>query len=88
MLDMEIDVVLSGSVLKYKHSLMRDKISEIIKAACPHAEIRDAEYEPVVGAAIMALERNIGHELNADIWDNIDKSCKTFGLDREKNHGY
>jgi N-acetylglucosamine kinase-like BadF-type ATPase len=80
MLDMEVDVVLSGSVLKNKNRLMRDHIASVINAACPAARVIDAVYEPVVGAAVMTLERKFARSLDERTAANIHASCVKLGL--------
>ena len=83
MLERDPDIVLSGSVLKNKFGLMREKIAELIYEKCPQARVEDAVYEPVVGAAIMALQRKAGSTLGEKIKANIRASCDKHGLLRE-----
>jgi len=56
MLDIPIEVVLSGSVFKSCSSLLKDTVSEQIRAEAPRAVVVEARYEPVVGGALLALE--------------------------------
>ena len=82
MADMDVDIVLTGSVYKHRHGLMRDTSAQVIRAIFPRAVFRDAEYEPVVGAAILGLERAHG-EISEQGWARIHESCVKLGLMRE-----
>jgi len=83
MADMDCTVVLSGSVFKHRSDLMRGAAARVIHDACPRARVVDAEYEPVVGAALMALEHRRGGSLPEGVWANVHDSCAKFGLTRE-----
>ena len=77
-------VILSGSVLKNKCGLMKDTIAAVIHEDFPGAIIKDAEYEPVVGAALMALENMLGCEINKEAAENIRLSCEKYNLLRKR----
>ena len=56
-LDSPIDVVLGGGVLTAGHSLLMDEISRLLADRAPLAVARVVEAPPIVGAALLALDR-------------------------------
>lgn len=84
MCDLDVDVVLSGSVLKGKDNLLTEKIVECIKKFAPNANVIRAKYEPVVGAELLGLMSLDNFEDNKEtILENIQKSAAGLGLIRE-----
>jgi len=81
MLDLELEVVLSGSVFKGIGSLLPDTIAAGIRMAAPKARLVNARYEPVVGAALLALE-SLGIHASDQVKDNIEKTAAQLGLIR------
>jgi N-acetylglucosamine kinase-like BadF-type ATPase len=56
-LDSPIDVVLGGGVLTAGHPLLMDEIGRLLGDAAPLAVARVVEAPPIVGAALLALDR-------------------------------
>jgi N-acetylglucosamine kinase-like BadF-type ATPase len=56
-LDSPIDVVLGGGVLTAGHALLMDDIGRLLRAEAPLAVARVVEAPPIVGAALLALDR-------------------------------
>lgn len=83
MLNMETDVVLSGSVLKGSPNRLRENVMRDILAFAPNAHIVNARYEPVVGAAVAALKGNAGGAGRRMLWENIAASAGRFDLERQ-----
>ena len=54
--DTDVEVVLGGSVFKGKGPLLLDTIREVIQQLAPRAQLVRLKNEPVVGAALLALE--------------------------------
>ncbi len=52
----DVEVVLGGSVFKGKGSLFLDTIAQVVREEAPRAQIVRPRYEPVVGAALLAIE--------------------------------
>jgi len=50
------DVVLAGSVFKGKGPLLIDTLTQAIHRVAPHARVVRAEFEPVVGAVLLAYD--------------------------------
>lgn len=86
MLDMEAEVVVSGSVFKGLGSLLLESFSAGVHLAAPQAKIVKARYEPLVGAALLALE-GYGVEVTHAVRANIEASARALGQIREKNQG-
>jgi N-acetylglucosamine kinase-like BadF-type ATPase len=82
MLDLDVDVVCSGSVLKTKHRTLRDVIRTTIQAECHQARLVDALYEPVVGAALLALDERIKPDQRESIRERVHASCQAMNLIR------
>lgn len=78
---MKFETIISGSVFKGPGSLLKDVVTAEIHAKCPKAEIVNARYEPVVGAAISALKslNNVSDEI---VIQNIERSSCKLGLIR------
>jgi len=56
MTETDVEVVLAGGVYKGQGSLLMDTIREAVHAEVPDARIVRPRYEPVVGAALLALD--------------------------------
>jgi N-acetylglucosamine kinase-like BadF-type ATPase len=56
-LDSPLDVVLGGGVLTARHPLLMDEITRLLAAAAPLAVPRVVEAPPIVGAALLGLDR-------------------------------
>jgi N-acetylglucosamine kinase-like BadF-type ATPase len=56
-LDEPIDVILGGGVVTAGHSLLMDEITRLLAAAAPLAVLRVVGAPPIVGAALLGLDR-------------------------------
>jgi N-acetylglucosamine kinase-like BadF-type ATPase len=56
-LDSPVDVVLGGGVLAARHPLLMDEIARLLADAAPLAVARVVEAPPIVGAALLGLDR-------------------------------
>lgn len=81
MINMDVDVVLSGSIFKCKVPVLKEAVSLEIHKNTLKANIVDAEYEPVVGAALLGLETlNKGFKTN--VYNNLKRYADKFQLKR------
>lgn len=81
MLDLEVEVVLSGNIFKAKGPLLIDIITNTIRKDVPKARIVNARYEPVVGGVLLGLEK-AGVDINKQVKANIELSAQKLGLIR------
>ena len=81
MLNLEVEVVLSGSILKGKGPLLVDVLTANIHQAAPKARLINARFEPVVGAALLGLEA-MNIQTNDTIKKNIDETAHQLELIR------
>ncbi len=77
----KMDIVLSGSIFKCKLQQFQKIVKDEILEKIPNANIIAAQYEPVMGAVFMALEKMNG-ELTERIYVNAEKTSKQFPLRR------
>ncbi|MFC3802306.1 N-acetylglucosamine kinase [Cohnella sp. GCM10012308] len=56
----EAVVILSGSLFKARPAILTEAVTDSLTAAYPGLRIAEAAYEPVVGAVLMALDRDLG----------------------------
>jgi N-acetylglucosamine kinase-like BadF-type ATPase len=56
-LDEPIDVILGGGVVTAGHAVLMDEIARLLGEAAPHAVLRVVEAPPIVGAALLGLDR-------------------------------
>ena len=57
LLDEPVDVILGGGVLTAGHRLLMDRIDRGLRAAAPHAVAKVVRTPPVLGAALLGLDR-------------------------------
>ncbi|MFD6586550.1 N-acetylglucosamine kinase [Streptomyces anulatus] len=57
LLEEEVPVLLGGSVLAACHPQLNDRITELLAARAPKAEVRVVSEPPVLGAALLGLDR-------------------------------
>lgn len=81
MLNMEVEIVLSGSVFKCVAPIFKDAIVTEIHKHAIHAKIVDALYEPVVGALLLSLDL-VYDTINDDILSNLEVTASKFNLKR------
>jgi N-acetylglucosamine kinase-like BadF-type ATPase len=70
---MDVEVGLAGGVFKGKGSLLIRTATRGIHRVAPKARIRKTRYEPVVGAALLALE-SAGGVVSDELYDLLDRS--------------
>lgn len=80
MADMEVEVVLSGSVFKGS-SLIQEAMLADIHDVVPKACLINARYEPVVGAALLAME-GLGVNASHEVVRNVEQSSVRLNLIR------
>ncbi|MEK0317271.1 N-acetylglucosamine kinase [Cohnella sp. 56] len=56
----EAVVILSGSLFKARPAILTEAVADSLTAAHPGLRVAEAAYEPVVGAVLMALDRETG----------------------------
>lgn len=84
MLGEETEVMLSGSVFKCRAPQLTAAVQEVILSSAPHAVIRQSIYEPVIGAALLALDSL--ENMNASlIARNIAQDAQTYHLLRKQD---
>lgn len=71
--DTDVEVVLGGSVFKGKGPLLIDTIKAKVHAKYPRAQIIRPRYEPVVGAALLALDA-AGIKVDQDVYAQLEKT--------------
>lgn len=80
MTEYETEVVLSGSIFKCREPELRKGVSDYLEREAPLSRIVDAEYEPIVGAYLLAIEQSGRHDgLNLH---NVEKCSNSFPLKR------
>ncbi len=77
-----IDVVLSGGIFKIKVPILKDAVSTTIHRSAPNVRLINAIYEPVVGAGLLALEKENVFDMDDAVKRNIYRSSKRFKLHR------
>jgi len=82
MSDMPVEVVLSGGLFRGRSPLLADTIRAGLAAEAPQARLVPARYEPVVGAALLALEA-AGLALTPEMNARLDAGAQALGLVRE-----
>lgn len=80
----EVDVVLSGSVLNPGNTMLKESICSVIYEKCPGAHVRDAVYEPVVGACLSALDELLNSGPGFKDNRNVQASSKIHNLMRKE----
>jgi N-acetylglucosamine kinase-like BadF-type ATPase len=84
MLQTETEIILSGSIFKDNNPILCDSVTLAIHSAAPKAVIKNALYEPVVGAVLFALDQIYDGIISNDAKINIRRSCKSLGLIRHE----
>lgn len=69
----DVEVGLAGGVFKGEGPLLIDTIQENIHSLAPRARIRRTQYEPVVGAALLAIERT-GSTAGESLYQALDQT--------------
>jgi N-acetylglucosamine kinase-like BadF-type ATPase len=84
MVDLAVEIVLSGGVFKAKSPLLRETLRAAVTRDVPGATLVEAHYEPVVGAALLALEK-AGIQIDASLRSNLERTAQEFGLVRAQS---
>jgi N-acetylglucosamine kinase-like BadF-type ATPase len=71
--DEEVEVVLGGGVFKGKGSLLLDTVKQEIRSVYPQAKIIRPRFEPVVGAALLAME-TLGYVVDVNIYARLEQT--------------
>lgn len=79
----ETEVVLSGSVFKCRAPQLSAAVKEVILSSAPRAVIRESIYEPVIGAALLALDSLENTDATL-IAHNIAQDAQMYGLLRRQ----
>jgi N-acetylglucosamine kinase-like BadF-type ATPase len=82
MQNLDVEVILSGSVFKNSNPVLVESVTLNIHASVPRAVIRNSIYEPVVGSVIIGLECLSNGDISNDIRVNIRNSTLTHNLHR------
>jgi len=77
----DCDIVLSGGVFKSEHPLFFETISAEVHRVSSQARVVNAEYEPVVGAALLGLAEAGGRPEDLEV---CRQSARSLGLLRKK----
>jgi hypothetical protein len=81
MTNLELEVVLSGSVFKGEGPLLLDTLAMHIHTVAPYARLVNARYEPVVGAVLLGLEYT-GVKADEAVKRNVEAGAGRLGLIR------
>jgi N-acetylglucosamine kinase-like BadF-type ATPase len=81
MLNMGVDIILSGSIFKCKLPILREAVSLEVHKYAINAKIVDAVYEPIVGAALLGLD-SLNKVIPEEVYDNLEKSADKFKIKR------
>ena len=69
----DVEVVLGGSVFKGKGPLLLDTITRVVHAQAPRARVIKPRFEPVVGAALLALEA-MGVNVDEQLYKTLEST--------------
>ncbi len=79
-----VEIVLSGSIFKCRLPILKETFSNTVKSQINNVEIIEARLEPIVGAVIMALEKQHTN-LTQEMVDKIEASAQKYNLIRITN---
>jgi len=86
--DCDLELVISGGVFKSRYPLMLDTLKQAVAETYPSVRLVEAAWEPVVGAALLALDAlNTGAELDEGVYAAIQQACVQHGLIRQTKGG-
>lgn len=77
-----VEVVLSGSVFKCRAPQLIESVTGEILDCAPNAVIISAEYEPIVGAALLGLDKIHGNALPTQVYQNLEASAEVYAIKR------
>ncbi len=81
----DVEVVLGGGVFKGEGSLLFDTINRSVHEEVPRARIVTPRYEPVVGAALLALE-GMGIPVNESLYRVLERTLPGGLFIARENH--
>lgn len=84
MLDRAITIYFSGSIFKNVESLLNTTIAATLQSENPQAKIVNAEFEPVVGGVMVALEKAYSGKIPSEVVQRVRGSARAIGLTRGK----
>jgi N-acetylglucosamine kinase-like BadF-type ATPase len=76
----DVEVVLAGSVFKGRGTLLFDTVTRVVQEEAPNVRIVMPKYEPVVGAALLAIE-----VMNIVVNESFTSQLESTLQDRLKN---
>lgn len=83
MMERPVTVYLSGGIFKNLDSPLNKMLTELLRKESPLTEIIDAEFEPVVGGVMIALEKAYGGEIPSSVAKQVQSSARAVGLTRK-----
>ena len=86
MLEDEVTFYLSGGIFKFRSSVLKDTVTAGLLEANRRTVVRDAVYEPVVGAALIGLETFAGGALPEQAAKQLHENAGTIGLVRQNGN--
>jgi N-acetylglucosamine kinase-like BadF-type ATPase len=69
----EVEVILGGGVFKGRGRLLIDTIDQVVHERAPRARVVRLKHEPVVGAALLALE-SLGVVVNEELFQRLEET--------------
>lgn len=81
MTELDVEVVLSGSIFKGPGTLLSEVILSELGRVIPKVRLVNARYEPVVGAYLMGLDE-LGIEINHQVMEKVETTAQKLGLIR------
>lgn len=85
MLDLDVEIVLSGSIFTSQGRLLYETIQTTIHKAAPKAQLVNSRFEPLVGAVMLGLE-SLGEEIKRQTLFNLEQSARRFNLERHTSN--
>lgn len=82
MTGLAVEIVISGGVFKSDSRLLRKTLFQEVQRVVPGATFIEARYEPVVGAAILALEQ-YGTGFDSQVQSNLERTAQEWNLIRK-----
>jgi N-acetylglucosamine kinase-like BadF-type ATPase len=79
--NLEVEVVLSGSIFKEPSGIIAGVLAEQILGFSPRARLVNARYEPVVGALLLGLQA-VGVAVDEEVREYIERGSQAFDLIR------
>jgi hypothetical protein len=87
----DVEVILGGSVFKGKGPLLLDTINQVVHTQAPRARVVKPCFEPVVGAALLALEAigvNVDKQLYKTLESTLPDRCVITNIGNRAEHRF